>query len=74
MPDMQTVDEMRETYRDEWVLIVDCELDESGWLARGRVVVHSPDRDDIYREIDNHPEGGGIRYFGEVPADQIVIL
>lgn len=69
MADIQTIDEMKEAYKDEWAIIVDCEDDEDGWLVRGRVVVHSPDRDDIYREMANHPEGGAIRYLGEVPAD-----
>ena len=74
MGDRMTVDEMRKTYDGEWVLVVDCEDDESGRLARGRVVVHSANRDDIYREMANHPEGCAVRWFGEVPADQIVIL
>ena len=69
MADIQTIDEMMETYRGQWAIIVDCEDDEYGRLVRGRVVAHSRDRDDIYRGMANHPEGGAIRYLGKVPAD-----
>lgn len=69
MAQIQTVDEMMEAYRGEWAIIVDCEYDESRNLLRGRVVAHSPDRDDIYREMANHPEGGAVRYLGQIPAD-----
>ncbi len=69
MADIQTIDEMREAHRGEWAIIVDCEDDEYGRLVRGRVVAHSPDRNDIYEEMVNHPEGGAIRYLGQIPAD-----
>ena len=72
MPAVQTIDEMGEAYRGEWALVVDCENDESGWLVRGRVVAHSPDRADIYAEMANHPEGGAIEYLGD--EDPVLML
>ncbi len=72
MIDKMTIDEMRKTYKDEWVLIVDWEDDESGWIARGKVVAHSRDRDDIYREMANHPEGWAIEYLGD--DDPVIML
>ena len=79
MVDIQTIGEMRETYSDEWVFLADCEGDESGNLLRGRVVAHSPDRDDVYREMSNYSDDGGggyfaVKYLGEMPADIVYML
>ena len=79
MVDIQAIDEMMEAYSDEWVFLADCENDESGNLLRGRVVAHSPDRDDVYREMADYSDDGGggyfaVKYFGEVPADIIYML
>lgn len=75
MAEMQTIDEMRETYKDEWVFVVDCEDDEAGWLLRGRVVAHSPRRDDVRKAMLEHPaKSGAIRCFREIPADMKFML
>ncbi len=70
MADKQTIEEMREAYRDEWVFIVDCECDEAGWVVRGRIAAHSPRRSDVHKAMLEHPaESGAIRCFRKVPAD-----
>ena len=69
MGGIQTIEEMRAAYPDEWVLIVDCEYDESRKLVRGRVAAHSPRRSDVHKEMLNHPEGGAVEFFGRIPAD-----
>ena len=74
MDEVQTLEEMRAACPDEWVRIVDCERDESGSLVRGRLVAHSPRRSDVHKEMLNHPEGGAVRYFGQVPADLSFML
>ena len=74
MADVQTIDEMREAYKDEWVFVVDWEDDESGRLVRGRVVAHSPRRSDVYKYVANHHDGGAIEYLGEVPDDLVLML
>lgn len=77
MAETQTIDEMREAYRGEWVFIADCEDDESARVFRGKVVAHSPDRDDVYRVMSNYSDDGGsgyfaVEYFGD--EDPIMIL
>ncbi len=72
MADIQTIDEMREAYKDEWAIVVDCEHDDAGWVVRGRVVEHSPRRSDVYKAMADHPEGGAIEYFGR--SDPLVML
>ncbi len=74
MADMQTIDEMREAYKDEWVFVVDCEYDESRRLLRGRAAAHSPRRSDVYKYVGDHHDGGAIEYFGEVPEDLVLML
>lgn len=79
MPEVQTIDQMREAYKGEWVLVADCEDDESGQLVRGRVVAHSLDRDDVYRAMGDYSDGDGVgylavEYFGKIPADLYYML
>ncbi len=74
MPEVQTIDQMRQVYEGEWVLVADYEADESGRLVSGRVVAHSLDRDDVYREMANHPGGWAVEYFGKIPADLYYML
>ncbi len=69
-----SAEEMRAAYRDEWAIVVDCEYDEAGWLVRGRVAEHSARRSDVYKAMSNHPEGGAVEYFGEIPEDVTIIL
>lgn len=75
MADVQTIDEMREAYKDEWVLIVDGDYDEAGWVLRGRVVAHSPRRDDVHKAMLEHPaKDVAIRCFRKIPADMKFML
>ncbi len=85
MAEIQTIDEMREAYKAEWVFLADCETDEWGRPVRGSVVAHSPDRDDIYREMANYRETGdrsddgpvrcfAVEYLGEIPSDIYYML
>ena len=71
MAELQTIDEMRAAYDGDWVLIVDCEHDETGWIVRGRVVAHSLNRDDVHDELSRH-DTCAIRYFGKVSANLIL--
>jgi len=41
--------EMKENYPDEWLLIIDYNLDESGHLKNGIVERHSKHKGDIYK-------------------------
>ncbi len=72
MIDKMTIEEMRKTYEDEYVLIVDWEDDDSGWIARGRVVAHSRDRDDVYREMEARDESCAVEYLGD--DDPVIML
>ncbi len=73
MAELQTIDELRAAYDGEWALIVDCEFDDDGLLARGRVAAHRPERDELSEEMARY-DSGAIRFFGKVPADLYYML
>ncbi len=41
--------DMKEQFPDEWLLITDYNLDESGHIIAGIVNRHSKEKDDVYR-------------------------
>jgi hypothetical protein len=47
----RTLKEIEELYPDEWVLVEETAWDEAEMPARGRVIVHSPERGDLTQEI-----------------------
>lgn len=71
----RTVQEIRAAYEREWVLIVDCEFDESGRLVAGDVLVHSPHRSDIYaRMAECRHKHCAVEYTGPFPRDYAALL
>jgi hypothetical protein len=44
-----TWDDMKKRFPDEWLLITDFNLDESGHIVAGIVHRHSKEKDDVYR-------------------------
>jgi hypothetical protein len=70
-----TLEEIREQYAGEWVLIEYVELDEDMQIVRGRVLAHSPDVEQIYRKLPSlRNQQVAIEYLGQVPEDVAVIL
>ncbi len=56
--------EMKKNYPDEWLLIIDFELDSSGRIVAGTVSRHSKEKDDVYCMPSlNRPTA--FRYTGE---------
>lgn len=41
--------EMKEKYPNEWLLIVDYDVDDNGQLVSGIVARHSTEKDDVYQ-------------------------
>jgi hypothetical protein len=64
MANKMTWEEMKKNYPDEWLLIVDYDLDESGHLKNGIVERHSKIKNEVY----NPPainKSAAFRYTGE---------
>ncbi len=49
MKEKMTWDEMKNKFPDQWLLIIEYELDPSGHLISGVVNRHSKDKDHVYR-------------------------
>jgi hypothetical protein len=49
MGEKMTWEEMKKAFPDEWLLIVDYEVDKYGHVSQGHVERHSKDKDEVYR-------------------------
>lgn len=70
-----TLNEMIEKYPDQWLFIVDPEINrDTSELISGIVTARSDLRDDIYSELRSLKGGAVIRYTGEVPEGRLCLL
>jgi hypothetical protein len=75
MEDVMTLAEIRRRFFDEWVLIQDPETNQALNVQGGRVVHHSKDRDEVYRQaIALHAPRYAVVYTGVMPKDTAIIL
>ena len=75
MDDLLTIDEIKARYAPDWVLIGDPQTDELQRLRAGRVLFHSPNREEVYRKaIELRPLHFAFRYLGEWPEDMAFVL
>ena len=73
--DLLTLDEIQSRFASEWVLLGDPELTESLVVIRGRVLWHSPNRDEVYRKArELRPQHAAILYTGTLPDEAAVVL
>lgn len=64
-----TLEEMEEKYTDEWLFIVDCEINENTELLSGIVAAHSKSEDDIHAVSMHYKGGAAIHYTGGLRDD-----
>ena len=70
-----TLDEMIEKYPDQWLFIVDPEINsETSEFISGIVTARSDLRDDVYSELSTLKGGAVIRYTGEIPKGRLCLL
>ena len=75
MDEVLTIDEIKDRYAPDWVLIGEPQTDENQRLLAGKVLFHSRDREEVYREaIDLRPGHFAFRYLGELPEDMAFVL
>lgn len=65
---------LKTKYRNQWLLLKDCELDASTSLRKGRVLAHSKDREEIHRALKKHTGNLCIHFTGSLPPDTGVIF
>jgi hypothetical protein len=70
-----TIEQMRERYQNEWLLVAFTELDDDFNVLTGEVIAHSHDRDDIYEAFDRRDgKSVAVEYTGQIPADLACLL
>jgi hypothetical protein len=70
-----TVEQMEARFPSEWILIGDPQTDEYQRLRAGKVLFHSPERDEVDRELLNlRPARFAFHYLGSLPEDLTLIL
>jgi hypothetical protein len=73
--DVLTIEEIKSQYPSEWVLIGEPQLDDMSRLLAGRVLFHSPARDEVYRKaVESHLPHFAIRYLGSLPENLELVL
>jgi hypothetical protein len=75
MDPILTIEEIKARFPSEWVLIGEPEIDELTRLRAGRVLFHSPARDDIDRKaVELRLPHFAVRYCGALPEHMALLL
>lgn len=62
--DVMTWDQIKAQFPDEWVVLVDCVVDEHETVTGGRVLAHSPQKRDL-REALKGPRDAAFLFTGK---------
>jgi hypothetical protein len=72
MAKILTIEQIKEKYKDAWVLVEDPQTDKSLEVLAGKVLYHSHNRDEFDREaLKFHPKRFAVVYTGEVLAEGV---
>ncbi len=75
MDHLLTIEEIEASFSSEWVLIGDPQTDSNQRLLAGRILFHSPDRDEVDRKLlELRPLRFAFRYLGDLPDDMAMVL
>ena len=75
MEGVLTIEEIRERFPSEWVLIGDLQSSERRMVEAGTVLYHSKDREEVDRKVlELRPKRCAIFYMGEPPEDMRYLL
>jgi hypothetical protein len=75
MADVLTIAEIEAQFIAEWVLVEDPQTNDALELQCGKVLSHSKDRDEVYREaVRLRPKRFAMLYTGTLPKDTAVVL
>ena len=75
MAEVLTKSEIESRFADEWVLLVDPQVNEDLEVLGGTVVCHSKDRDEVYRAaIAQRAPDCAILFTGDLPPDTAILI
>src|SRR5207248_721496 len=74
MSDVLTLTEIQTRFADEWVLVDEPQTDSVAGVQGGKVLAHSKDRDEVYRQaVALRPRRFAVIYTGVMPADTEIV-
>ena len=75
MNERLTIEEIRERFAPDWVLIGEPETNDLLELQSGRVLFHGPNRDEVTLKAMEYPPGRyALRFLGKFPEDMVFVL
>jgi hypothetical protein len=75
MSDMLTIAEIEARFIAEWVLVEDPQTNDALEVQSGKILCHSKDRDEVYREaVRLRPKRFAMLYTGTLPQDTAIVL
>jgi hypothetical protein len=63
------LEEIKEKFKDEWVILEVLKEDEIGQPIEGKVIAHSRERDEVYKKQREMEGDIAVFYAGEVPKE-----
>ena len=69
MDELMTIEEIKERFDSEWVLVDEPQTDDKLKILGGRVRFHSKDRDEVYQRVTELPipRSFSVVYTGKLP-------
>jgi hypothetical protein len=75
MAEVLTLAEIAARFAGEWVLLEDPQTNQALEVQGGRVLYHSKDRDEVYRQaIALRPQRFAVLYTGVMPEGTAIVL
>ncbi|NCR14176.1 MAG: hypothetical protein GPJ01_02920 [Microcystis aeruginosa LL13-06] len=74
-PNLLSRQEICQFYPEQWVLILNPELDEELNVIQGQVLTHSANRDEVYNQLSlRQGQPVAIEYTGIIPDNIVVVI
>jgi hypothetical protein len=75
MDEVLTMAQIEAQFISEWVLVEDPQTNDALEVQSGKILCHSKDRDEVYREaVRLRPKRFAILYTGTIPKDTAIVL
>lgn len=75
MSEILTIEQIRQKYADQWILIAFTQLDDMMNVLAGEVIAHSFERDEVYQAFDvRQGKDVAVEYTGSIPEDIAYVL
>ncbi len=66
---------IKKTFKDQWVLIEVEKVDESFNVVEGEVLAHSKDKNEVYQKLlQIRPKEFSIEYTGDIPEELAIVM